>query len=60
MVLVQPTEHGREVMLAARERRAQIIMTAMQGLDPGARRALVRAAPHLKDLPKQVTEARSH
>jgi hypothetical protein len=31
----------------------------MQGLDPGARRALVRAAPHLKDLPKQVTEAQS-
>jgi DNA-binding MarR family transcriptional regulator len=48
MVLVSATPAGRDLMLGAAERRADVIVEAMRGLTPAERRVLREAAPLLE------------
>ena len=50
MVLVSPTEEGRDLMLRAAERRADVIVAALRGLAAEERRVLREAAPLLRLL----------
>ena len=48
MILVSATRPGRDLMLGAAERRADVIVDAMRGLTPAERRVLREAAPLLE------------
>ena len=48
MVLVSATAAGRDLMLAAAERRADVIVRALRGLSPDERQVLRDAAPLLE------------
>ena len=50
MVLVSATRAGRDLMLGAAERRADVIVDAMRGLSPAERRVMREAAPLLERL----------
>ena len=54
MVLVTATAAGRDLMLAAAERRVDVIVEAMGGLSADDRRALRGAAPALRRLAASV------
>lgn len=57
MVLVSATEAGRSLMLGAAERRADVIVAALRGLDVEERRVLRQAAPLLRRLAAEVGES---
>ncbi len=57
MVLVTPTDAGRTLMLAAAERRADVITGALRSLPVEERRVLRDAAPLLSRLAEQVVGA---
>ena len=58
MVLVRATNAGEALMLAAAERRADVIVAALRGLDVDERRVLRQAAPLLRRLAAGVGSAR--
>jgi DNA-binding MarR family transcriptional regulator len=58
MVLVSATSAGRTLMLAAAERRADVIVAALRGLDVEERRVLRQAAPLLRRLAAGVGQPR--
>ena len=59
MVLVSPTASGRELMLGAAERRADVIVDALRGLSVDERRVVREAAPLLKRLAAGVAAGTS-
>jgi DNA-binding MarR family transcriptional regulator len=56
MVLVSATAAGRTLMLAAAERRADVIVAALHGLSADERRVLREAAPLLRRLAGGVSQ----
>lgn len=50
-VLVSATPAGEELMTRAARRRVDLIVSALEALDPGRRAQVVAAAPALRELP---------
>lgn len=55
-VLVSPTEAGTDLMLRAADRRVATIVAALRTLPTDERRAVVAAAPSLRELSSRVPE----
>jgi DNA-binding MarR family transcriptional regulator len=55
-VLISPTQAGVDLMQAAAGRRVDVIVAALAALPTGDRRAIVAAAPSLRELSARVPE----
>jgi hypothetical protein len=53
-VLISPTQTGVDLMQAAAGRRVDVIVAALAALPTGDRRAIVAAAPSLRELSARV------
>ena len=56
-ILVRATEEGTGLMVKAADRRRQVIVTALETLDEAAVARIVAAAPHLRELSGEVSDA---